>query len=236
LESLGPATAQLSGLKRVVIIADSSLTVEVLRLGLQKSGEFEVVGRAHWRRTSPETILAAQADLILVDDMDRCEGVVGIIRALTAEGQVPLIVLCVQMDDSWLERIFAAGATGAVSKATQPRALTTLLRETLNGNVVHQFRGGSSETAAGAAAARLTDLPLTPRELEILQLVASGSSNSGVARQLWVTEQTVKFHLRNIYRKLDVANRTQASHFAYVNGLVDPAEGGEAKRELAAVS
>jgi DNA-binding CsgD family transcriptional regulator len=50
--------------------------------------------------------------------------------------------------------------------------------------------------------------------------VAAGSTNSEVARSLWVTEATVKFHLRNLYRKLDVANRTEASHFAHVNGLV----------------
>ena len=64
-------------------------------------------------------------------------------------------------------------------------------------------------------------MPLTGRELEILQLVAAGATNSEVARKLWVTEQTIKFHLRNVYRKLDVANRTEASHFAHVNGLVD---------------
>jgi DNA-binding CsgD family transcriptional regulator len=78
---------------------------------------------------------------------------------------------------------------------------------------------GNRSGASGVAAIE-PDLPLTGRELEILQLVASGSTNGDVARRLWVTEQTVKFHLRNIYRKLDVANRTQASHFAHVNGLV----------------
>ena len=61
---------------------------------------------------------------------------------------------------------------------------------------------------------------LTRRELEILQLVAEGHSNSQLARMLWVTEQTVKFHLSNIYRKLDVANRTEASRWAQLNGLL----------------
>ena len=53
---------------------------------------------------------------------------------------------------------------------------------------------------------------LTARELEILRLVASGNSNRRIAQRLWVTEQTVKFHLSNVYRKLGVANRTEASH------------------------
>ena len=69
--------------------------------------------------------------------------------------------------------------------------------------------------------AQLDDSPgLTRRELEILQLVAEGHSNAELARMLWVTEQTVKFHLSNIYRKLDVANRTEASRWAQLRGLL----------------
>jgi DNA-binding NarL/FixJ family response regulator len=66
--------------------------------------------------------------------------------------------------------------------------------------------------------------PLTTRELEILRLAAQGHTNSAIARQLWVTEQTVKFHLSNTYRKLGVANRTQASRYAHMNDLVAPYE------------
>jgi DNA-binding CsgD family transcriptional regulator len=65
------------------------------------------------------------------------------------------------------------------------------------------------------------DVPeLTKRELEILRLVSEGHSNSQLAKMLWVTEQTVKFHLSNIYRKLDVANRTEASRWAQVHGVI----------------
>jgi DNA-binding NarL/FixJ family response regulator len=64
--------------------------------------------------------------------------------------------------------------------------------------------------------------PLTNRELEILKSVAEGHTNARIGRALWVTEQTVKFHLSNIYRKLGVANRTEASRYALVNGLFGP--------------
>ena len=64
------------------------------------------------------------------------------------------------------------------------------------------------------------DPELTRREIEILQLVSEGHSNSQVGRMLWVTEQTVKFHLSNIYRKLNVANRTEASRWAQLHGLL----------------
>ena len=67
-----------------------------------------------------------------------------------------------------------------------------------------------------------SDAPaLTQRELEVLSLVAAGAPNSRIAAQLWITEQTVKFHLSKVYRKLGVSNRTAASHHAYVHGLLE---------------
>jgi DNA-binding CsgD family transcriptional regulator len=74
--------------------------------------------------------------------------------------------------------------------------------------------------------------PLTTRELETLRWVAQGRTNAWIARKLWVTEQTVKFHLSNIYRKLGVANRTEASHYALVHDLFerDDAEGSGNER------
>lgn len=208
-------------MKRLVIAADNSLIVEAIRVGLRKSGEFNLVGHADPRRTSAATIVGAHPNVVLLDDMGRSERAVELIRQLRAEDeQLAVIVLSVEMDQDWLEHVFNAGATGVISKATHPVALATLLRETLNGHIFHKFASSLGVNGHGADAVASEDLPLTAREVEILQLVAAGSTNGEVARKLWVTEQTVKFHLRNIYRKLDVANRTEASHFAHVNGLV----------------
>jgi DNA-binding CsgD family transcriptional regulator len=79
-------------------------------------------------------------------------------------------------------------------------------------------------TAAGQPA----HTPLTSRELETLRWVTEGHTNAWIARKLWVTEQTVKFHLSNIYRKLGVANRTEASHYAMVHRLLEEPERGPA--------
>ena len=117
-----------------------------------------------------------------------------------------------RMDTEWLDQAFQAGAQAAVSKSVHPVSLGTLLREIAHGNVVHRY-----EPAADAAAA--ADCPLTDRELEILRLVAEGYTNGRIARELWVTEQTVKFHLSNTYRKLGVANRTEASRYAHIHNL-----------------
>lgn len=214
--------AKSSKMKRVVIVADNSLIVEAIRIGFRRSGEFHFVGHADGRTTSARTVVGAQPDVILLDDMNQSERAVELIREIRTEdeGASAVIVLSMELGPGWLERLFEAGATSAISKATHPIALATLVRETLNGHIFHMFsmRRTAADELRGAAS--LDELALTARELEILKLVAAGATNGDVARELWVTEQTVKFHLRNIFRKLGVANRTQASHFAYVNGLV----------------
>ena len=87
---------------------------------------------------------------------------------------------------------------------------------TSRGMAVHRVDPPSSSHRTGRPA------HLTKREVEILQLVAEGYSNSQAAEMLWVTEQTVKFHLSNIYKKLNVANRTEASRWAQIQGLLPP--------------
>jgi DNA-binding NarL/FixJ family response regulator len=152
---------------------------------------------------------------------------VDLIREINnADDAIRIIVLSSELDETWLAELFDSGATGAISKETHPRVVGILLSETLKGHVFHRVACmRSSGVDAGLALEReqvpaSETLPLTSRQLEILRLVAAGSTNSQIARKLWVTEQTVKFHLRNIFRKLEVTNRTEASHIAHVTGLV----------------
>jgi DNA-binding NarL/FixJ family response regulator len=209
---LRPATS-------LVIVADSSLTVEAIALGFRRSAQFRVIGRADANRTPARTILSCSPDLVLLD-IDQSESAIGLIRELRAEDRPPAVIVLTALSDlGRIESALDAGATGVISKATEPGALVTLVRETLCGHIF--LRRPTQEPTAGGKQQPLgpTGSPLTAREVEILELVAAGSTNGEVARVLWVTEQTVKFHLRNLYRKLGVTNRTQASQFAYANGL-----------------
>ena len=207
--------------KRLVVVADNSLIVEAIAIGLRTSGEFKLLGHVNARIGNVDAIVEADPDVVLVDDMERSDHATHLIREITAVcDDAAVIVLTMSMEPAWLDAIFAAGAAGAISKATHPSALATLVRETANGNLLHVYKSAvpSSEFRPTNAAAEKG--PLTSRELEVLQLVAAGSTNGEIAQKLWVTEQTVKFHLSNVYRKLDVGNRTEASRYAHVNGLV----------------
>jgi DNA-binding NarL/FixJ family response regulator len=201
-------------MKRLLIVADHSLVVHAIRLALRQTAGFQVVGFVDGRRSAYQAILEARPDVVLVDDMQLREHALERLREVAeAAPDAKSLLLTVDMDDEWLEEAFDAGAGAALSKSTHPVALGTLLREVVQGHVVHRAR-------RPRAAAGSDDCPLTTRELEILRLAAQGLTNGRIARELWVTEQTVKFHLSNTYRKLGVANRTEASRYAHLNDLV----------------
>src|SRR5438034_897493 len=87
----------------------------------------------------------------------------------------------------------------------------------LDGNVHYAVNGA----VAAAAAAAQPDWDLTPRETEILRALAEGQSNKQMAQQFWLSEQTIKYHLTNVYRKLAVSSRTEAVRKAYEHGLIE---------------
>jgi DNA-binding NarL/FixJ family response regulator len=207
--------------RRLVVVADDSLIVEAMALGLRQSGQFELLGHVNaWTGKSPP-VFDAVPDIVLVDEMERSDEVVTLISQIKAANpDVAVIVLTSSMEPEWLDAIFAAGAMGAISKSTHPGAIATLVGETINGHVIQIHRSREPWQSSTLSAVSRADCQLTARELEVLRLVAAGSTNGDIARKLWVTEQTVKFHLSNVYRKLGVANRTEASRYAQVNGLV----------------
>jgi DNA-binding NarL/FixJ family response regulator len=204
-------------MKRLAIIADHSLIVDAIRLALRQTAGFRIVGCIDGRHPVGPQLVELQPDVVLVDDMQMPERALA--RTREAAEYAPFadcLLLTLRMNDDWLTEAFDAGATAVFSKTVHRLALGTLLRETIAGNVVHRPRANR--------AAATEECPLTARELEILRLVAQGMTNGQIARQLWVTEQTVKFHLSNTYRKLGVANRTEATRYVYMNELAMPHE------------
>jgi DNA-binding NarL/FixJ family response regulator len=218
-------------MKRLVVVTPSSLIVKAIATGLRPGTEFGLLRQVSGPMTSVKTIVEPDPDIVLLDYMsqsDQAVLTVAQIRALAP--QIAIIVLTISMEPAWLDLIFDAGAAAAISKETPPTALATLVRETINGHVVGIYRGAPSARADRPAAAAEAESSLTARELEILRHVASGETNGQIAAKLWVTEQTVKFHLSNVYRKLDVGNRTAASYYAHVHGLVASPEAATASR------
>jgi len=201
---------------RVLIVADNTLAAEGIRREMRHASGCQISGFVNGRRPCGLTIAQQAPEVILLDDMRSPELTlerIAELRAAAPEAKILLITL--RMDAAWLAAAASAGIDAALAKGAQAGSLGTLVREVVRGNVFHSF-------APGAAPKEPSRHALTARELEILRFAAAGQSNSGIAERLWVTEQTVKFHLSNVYRKLGVANRTQASHYAHQYGLLEP--------------
>jgi DNA-binding NarL/FixJ family response regulator len=124
------------------------------------------------------------------------------------------IVLSAHHDTDHIDAALAVGAAAYVVKTAHPDDVASAVRQAFDHSVYLPGAPSPPRAATGRPGG------LTRRELEILRLVAEGHSNAQLARMLWVTEQTVKFHLSNVYRKLEVSNRTEASRWAQVNGLL----------------
>jgi DNA-binding NarL/FixJ family response regulator len=207
--------------QRLMIVADDALSASTLRHAFRATGAFTVIdGYAEGRGPCGAVAAAHHPDLVVIDQLCSCDDMLArVVEIRTALPAVKLILLRTQMNSAWLTAATAAGADAAIAKTVRLEGLGLLVREVAAGHVFHAFE-------APRPALRPVpdpDLPsLTNRELEVLRLVAAGAPNSRIAAQLWITEQTVKFHLSKVYRKLGVANRTEASHCAYVNGLFDP--------------
>jgi DNA-binding NarL/FixJ family response regulator len=131
------------------------------------------------------------------------------------------VVISSKADQGSIEHAFAAGIAAYCVKSAAPEDLAVAIRQPFE-QTIHFAPSRTSPlhhaVPEGSLAASAPEL--TRREAEILMLVAEGYSNSQLARMLWVTEQTVKFHLSNIYRKLSVKNRTEASRWAQRQGLL----------------
>jgi DNA-binding NarL/FixJ family response regulator len=182
----------------------------------------EVVGRATDGDEAISMIEEHRPDVFIAGvDARRSDEIACVRAANKAHPEMRSVVVADDADPEAIAAAFAAGASVYCIKSAEQEDLASAIRQAFERSI-YIASGPVAEVVAQPAdpdsesAAR----ELTRRELEILQLVAEGHSNSQLARMLWVTEQTVKFHLSNIYRKLNVANRTEASRWAQLNGLL----------------
>jgi len=214
--------------KGLVVVTDNAMMVGAIRAGLGEGQAFQLLGYVDPRRATATGIRETGAHVVLIDESEHHEQAIALIRAIREEDEeIAIVFLAMQMADVALEHAFEAGAGSAISKSIHPSALAVFLEEALSGHIVHSPAAVNARSHAPALHAAVAQSPLTSRELGILRLVAAGATNHEIAQELWITRQTVKFHLANVYRKLGVSNRTEACHYAHVNGMMAVAPAGE---------
>jgi DNA-binding NarL/FixJ family response regulator len=175
------------------------------RIGVQVVAKLDSPGAAlaELEERRPDLLVAELAAEGGVD------GVGWLRRSLARAPGTKAIVLSRHEDPELIDASLEAGAVAFVIKTAHPDDLVSAVRQVFDHSV---YLGPAGVSAPEPAADALQEL--TPRELEILRLLVEGHSNAQLARMLWVTEQTVKFHLSNIYRKLGVTSRVEAARIA----------------------
>lgn len=215
----------------VVLADDQALVRGGFRMILDARDDITVVGEAADGAEAVELVTRLDPDVVLMDiRMPRTDGLTAT-RELTARSGPPRVVVLTTFDlDDYVFRALEAGASGFLLKDTPPRTLIDAVRVVATGEamlspsvtsrLLRHFTGSSRDTGRRRAARERLD-GVTGREHDVLVAVARGGSNAEIARELHLSEATVKTHVSHLLTKLDAGNRVQIAMLAHDAGLLD---------------
>jgi DNA-binding NarL/FixJ family response regulator len=222
---------------RVLTADDQRVVREGLALLLGLMPDVEVVGSARDGREVLELAAVTRPDVVLMDlRMPHCDGVEATRLLRERHPEIKVIALTTYADDRSVLEALRAGARGYLTKDSGAAEIHQALRHVIDDrsaidpavahHLVAAIAAKPSADAEPAASSQSTNVPglasagLTPRELEVLTLIAQGLSNSEIAGRLFVSEGTVKSHINHLLTKIDARDRAQAVAYAYRHGLV----------------
>jgi DNA-binding NarL/FixJ family response regulator len=224
---------------RILLVDDQALVRAGFRMILDAEPEMEVVGEASDGREAVDQARTLRPDVVLMDiRMPELDGLEATRRILSmpGDGDGPKILMLTTFDlDEYVYEALRAGASGFLLKDTPPEQLVgaihvvadgeSLLAPSITRRVIAEFVKGAGPKPH-AQFPRLEEL--TARELEVMMLVARGLSNAEIARELFVSETTVKTHVARILMKLRLRDRVQVVVLAYEAGVVQPGDNSAA--------
>jgi DNA-binding NarL/FixJ family response regulator len=201
---------------RILLADDHRLMLAALRRVLEHEPDLEVVAEIDGGSRVVPAVGSLRPDIVLLDiRMPELDGLTCLARLRSLYPATRVVVFSTYADDARIEEARAGGARGYIVKTADPMRLPELLRAAAadeEGFFVVDGTPEIPEPPGGPA--------LSSREQTVLEALARGLSNKEIAAELWVTEQTVKFHLRNLYRKIGVASRAEAARYAIGHGLL----------------
>jgi two-component system, NarL family, response regulator LiaR len=207
---------------RVMIVDDHAVVREGLRTYLELEDRFVLVGEASNGREAADKVRALKPDVVLMDLLMPVMDGIEATRAIKQNApDVKVIVLTSFTDDEHIMPAIEAGATGYLLKDVSAEDLVKAIQGAHQGQAqLHpEVARKLMEQVRQPRKSERPGEDLTPREMEVLRLIASGMSNKEIARELVMTERTVKGHVSNILGKLNLQDRTQAALYAVRHGL-----------------
>jgi DNA-binding NarL/FixJ family response regulator len=217
---------------KVLIVDDQALVRAGFRMILESEPDITIVGEAEDGLQAVDATAELRPDVVLMDiRMPNLDGLEATRRILDRPGESARVLMLTTFDlDEYVYEALRAGASGFMLKDTPPEQLVSaiqvvasgdaLLSPTITRRVIEEFIRRPPTSIATQPSPRLSEL--TARELEVLGFMARGLSNAEIAKDLFVSETTVKTHVARILMKLDLRDRVQAVVFAYETGIVQP--------------
>ncbi|GAB2861464.1 response regulator transcription factor [Actinoallomurus bryophytorum] len=214
---------------RVLVVDDQTVVRDGLVLLLGLLPGLEVVGSASDGEEAVRLVSESNPDVVLMDlRMPRVDGVEATRRIKAEHPSVQIVVLTTFSDDESVFAALQAGARGYLTKDAGAEEIARAIDAVRDGDAqldpsVQRRLVDALATGAQPSRRRRADLPdgLTQREVEVLTLIASGHSNAEIARELFISEATVKTHINNLFAKAGLRDRAQAVTYAYRKGLAD---------------
>ena len=234
LAATGPAQSTAGGAVRVLIVDDQALVRTGFKMILEAETDLEVVGEAADGREALTQARSLSPDVVLMDvRMPELDGIEATRQLLGDEEATAKVVMLTTFDmDEYVYEALRAGASGFLLKDVPPEQLVAGIRAVASGDallapsvtrrVIEEFVRRPPDSVR-TPPERLGEL--TARELEVLKLIARGLSNAEIAKELFVSETTVKTHVAHVLMKLQLRDRVQAVVLAYESGLVQPGDG-----------
>jgi DNA-binding NarL/FixJ family response regulator len=217
----------------VMLVDDDGLMREGLRAVLSSDDRIEVTGEAENGRIAVQRARHLRPDVVLMDvRMPELDGIAATEQLIAATPEAQVVILTTFEEDEYILGALRAGASGFLLKRSSPEDLIAAIHTVAAGDALLSpsvtrrviDRMATQPVVGDGTGARLDEL--TPREREVLELIALGLSNREIAAELTVEETTVKSHVKRVLMKLQARDRVQAVIFAYESGLVSPGRGG----------
>jgi two-component system nitrate/nitrite response regulator NarL len=216
---------------RILLVDDQPLFRGAIAALIDGQDDLEVVGEAENGLDGVEKAGTLSPDLVVMDvEMPVMNGVEATRLIREQRPSVKVVMLTVSDSDEHVFEAIRLGAHGYLLKDLRPEQLFDMIRSVMRnetplspaiaGRLLQEIRDGATTRVASPAPAEAPSV--TPRELEILQLVAEGMSNKEIGKRLWITEGTVKNHVHNALEKLHMKNRIQAAAYIVRQGLGRP--------------
>ena len=203
------------GTIRVILAEDHALMRDAVKLVFDQAEDVELVGEVANGHDLLPLVNRLPADFVLLDvQLPGLDGL-GCLEALAEHHpKLKVAMLSAVEDPQVIKSAFRRGARGYILKSVNPFDLPAAIRQIVDGTVIHL-----SLAAQDGASPATRPGGLSEKELAVLVELCHGHTNKQIAVSLWLSEQTVKFHLRNVYRKLGIRSRTEALRYAYEHDL-----------------